>query len=205
MDIIIVILLLVIVIFLFYKMGKKQHEGPYVKKDDNIVNKETFLLNQKQNPMYKTNFSHKNNKNNKNHKDSKDRRMVGIVDDVLNNGTDDVTTGEKESSDESNGSGSNGSDRWMNPLNNNIDPYRNKIDGVDQSALDALIREVNVGNTIPSNTNNAKLFKKRVKSIDSAQDGYRKVNYKDSNYRMDFNGDCISHLSQEKLDELYNK
>ena len=189
-----VILLLVIVIFLFYKMGKKQYVDPEIEEDASVKNKETFLLNQKQNPIYKKNIYNKNHK---------DKKRVGIMDEVMydmpNNGSDDVTTGENETS-----LGSNGSGRWMNPLNNNIDPYRNNIEGVDQSALDALIREVNVGNSIPSNTNNAKLFKKRVQSIDSAKDGYRKINYKDSNYRMDFNGDGISKLSQDQLDKLYS-
>ena len=69
--------------------------------------------------------------------------------------------------------------------------------------MDRLIQEVNVGNNIPSNTNNAKLFKDKVKSIDSAKK-YRRINYKDSNYRMDFNGDGMSQLSQEKLDTMYD-
>ena len=54
-----VILLLVIVIFLFYKMGQKKYEDPKIKEEDNIENKETFLLNQKQIPMYKKNISQK--------------------------------------------------------------------------------------------------------------------------------------------------
>lgn len=92
---------------------------------------------------------------------------------------------------------------WRNPIDQNIDPNRNNISGVNQSALDALIREVNVGNTIPANTNNAMIFKDKTTGIDSAKD-YRKINYRDSNYRMDFNGDGISQASQNQLDKLYS-
>lgn len=92
---------------------------------------------------------------------------------------------------------------WQNPMFQNIDPNRNNISGVDQTALNALIREVNVGNNIPSNSNRSKIFKDKSRGIDSAKQ-YRKVNYKDSNYRNDFNGDGVSQASQDQLDKLYS-
>ena len=113
-----------------------------------------------------------------------------IVDSVLNN-TDTVDNNDNVSTE------------WENPMFKNVDPNRNNISGVNQKALNALIREVNVGNTIPSNNNRANIFKDKSRGIDSAKN-YRKVNYKDSNYRTDFNGDGISQSSQDQLDKLYS-
>ena len=173
MDMITVILLLVIVIFLFYKMGKTQNEVPPAEMVDNTQNKEPFLLNQKQK--------------------NRNRREHDIVQEVMD-ANNNSTTNEYDN-DTSLG--------FSNPLFENIDPDRNKIEGVDQNALDRLIQEVNQGNNIPSNTNNAKLFRDKVKSIDSAKK-YRRINYKDSNYRDDFNGDGVSKSSQDKLDTMYD-
>ena len=195
MDIITVILLLVIVIFLFYKMGKTQYEEPGIKKDYNIENKETFLLNQKQNPIYKKNNSYKKHR---------DNRRDRIVDDIIYNVKDDITTGENDTYDNNSVEDSRG--KWQNPLEQHIEPYRNKIEGVDQTALDALIREVNVGNNIPSNTNNVnvKIFNSKANhSIDSAKNDYKTSSYSPNN-RLDYNGDGIDPLSQDQLDKLYN-
>lgn len=93
---------------------------------------------------------------------------------------------------------------YSNPLLNNVNMNRDDIEGVDKTALQALIKEVNTGNEIPDNSARAKLFKEKSNSINHAKN-YRKVSYADSNYRMDFNGDGMNPESQEKLDELYDQ
>ena len=173
----ITVILLIIVILLFYRKYNKMYND---KNDEQIpeqIPAEAFAVDNTQKNISINDI----NKNN-------------IVDSVLRNNNFPVS----DMSSDDNASGD-----WTNPMYQNIDPNRNKISGVNQQALDSLIREVNVGNTIPSNTNNADLFKDKSRSINSAKN-YRKVNYKDSNYRMDFNGDGISQASQDQLDKLYS-
>ena len=93
---------------------------------------------------------------------------------------------------------------FSNPLLKNINPNRNEISGVNQTALQSLIEEINTGNNIPDNSERNKLFQQKTKSIDSAKT-YRNVNYADSNYRTDFNGDGVSPGSQELLDKMYDQ
>ena len=92
----------------------------------------------------------------------------------------------------------------QNPIDQNIDPYRNDISGVNTTALNALIEEVNIGNTIPIMSNNELEFQKKVNGPNKATNGYRKVSYADSNYRMDSNDSEMSIDSQNKLDKLYS-
>jgi hypothetical protein len=174
MDIITVILLLIIAFFLFYK--NKEID----KRNDSET--ETFEVSNNQKNISINDI----NKNN-------------IVDNVLRNNNVSL----QNMINDDNTTNDNLSNNWQNPMYQNIDPNRNNISGVDQKALNALIREVNVGNTIPANTNRADLFKDKASSINSAKN-YRKVNYKDSNYRMDFNGDGVSQASQDQLDKLYS-
>ena len=93
---------------------------------------------------------------------------------------------------------------FANPLLNNINRDRDDIAGVDQSALQSLIREVNTGNDIPDNSARADLFRSKTDGIDHAKN-YRNVSYADSNYRMDFNGDGMSQPSQDKLDGMFDQ
>lgn len=93
---------------------------------------------------------------------------------------------------------------FANPLLNNVNRDRDDIAGVDQTALQSLIREVNTGNNIPDNSARAKLFRSKTDGVDHAKN-YRKVSYADSNYRMDFNGDGMSQASQDKLDGMFDQ
>lgn len=93
-----------------------------------------------------------------------------------------------------------------NPVFLDIDKQRNTIPDSDQEALDELIREVETGNGLQINSPQDSLFKKRSTSINAAKNGFRKVSYADSSYRMDFNGDGetnMSNASQEELNNMY--
>jgi hypothetical protein len=92
----------------------------------------------------------------------------------------------------------------QNPIDQNIDPYRNQIADVNTTALNQLIKEVNIGNSIPVMSNNELEFQKKVNGPNKATNGYRKVSYADSNYRMDSNDSEMSIDSQNKLDKLYS-
>lgn len=92
----------------------------------------------------------------------------------------------------------------QNPIDQNIDPYRNEIADVNTTALNQLIKEVNVGNSIPVMSNNEMEFQKKVNGPNKATNGYRKISYADSNYRMDSNDSEMSIDSQNKLDKLYS-
>ena len=69
-----------------------------------------------------------------------------------------------------------------------------------------LIRDVNVGNTLLVNSPQADLYRDKAKSIDAAPAGkYRKISYKDSEYRQDFDDDgSPSQSSQDELNSLYD-
>jgi hypothetical protein len=89
-----------------------------------------------------------------------------------------------------------------NPMYLDVDRRRNTIPDSDQEALDELIREVETGNDLQVNSPQDALFKKRSTSINAAKNGFRKVSYADSAYRMNFNGDADSNMSQESQEEL---
>jgi hypothetical protein len=114
-----------------------------------------------------------------------------IIDNILNNPDQELDTLASDLP----------TNEFNNPLQQNINPDRNEIAGI--SSLQSLMREVNTGNQIPSNSEKANLYRRKARGRDSAKT-YRNVSYKDSNYRMDFNGDGISQESQDKLDSMYN-
>jgi hypothetical protein len=91
-----------------------------------------------------------------------------------------------------------------NPLLLDVDRLRNTVPDSDQEALDELIREVETGNDLQINSPQDALFKKRSTSINAAKNGFRKVSYADSAYRMDFNGDGETNMSRESQEELNN-
>lgn len=91
-----------------------------------------------------------------------------------------------------------------NPVFLNVDKLRNTVPDSDQEALDELIREVETGNDLQINSPQDALFKKRSTSINAAKNGFRKVSYADSSYRMDFNGDGETNMSRESQEELNN-
>jgi hypothetical protein len=93
---------------------------------------------------------------------------------------------------------------YTNPIIEDVNNERNYIDD-DQQALDELMREVNTGNDLIVNSPERDIYKSRSRSINSANK-YRKVSYKDSNYRYDFNDEEKPDAdSQDELNSLYNE
>jgi hypothetical protein len=97
-----------------------------------------------------------------------------------------------------------GSSVMENPVYLDIDQQRYTVPDSDQQALDELIREVETGNDLQVNSPQDTLFKKRSTSINSAKNGFRKVSYADSAYRMNFNGDGDTNMSKDSQEELNN-
>jgi len=94
----------------------------------------------------------------------------------------------------------NSSNSWINPLSNGVNPERSN--NSDDQQLDELIREVNMGSRNAMSSEQAALFKDRVKSV-NASNGYRKVSY-DSDFRVDFNG-MAGKSAKDELDKLYDE
>jgi len=95
-------------------------------------------------------------------------------------------------------------DDLSNPLVDDINTDRNSLSNPDQKVLDKLIREVNTGNDLAVDNPKSELYRSKSKSINSAKK-YRKISYKDSNYRYDFNEDgSPSQISQDELNSLYD-
>lgn len=95
-------------------------------------------------------------------------------------------------------------DNLSNPLVEDVNTERNSLMDPDQKVLDKLIREVNTGNDLIVDNARSDLYRSRSKSINSANK-YRKISYKDSDYRYDFNEDgSPSQTSQDELNSLYD-
>ena len=99
---------------------------------------------------------------------------------------------------------SSGSAVMENPIYLDVDRRRNTIPDSDQEALDELMREVETGNDLQINSPQDAIYKKRSSSINAAKNGFRKVSYADSAYRMNFNGDEDSNMSKQSQEELNN-
>jgi len=138
---------------------------------------------------------------------SRDSQKVAsrIVDNILKNERssnlaehelDSMLRGEENTQDNS------GSSMMENPIYLDVDRRRNTIPDSDQESLDELIREVETGNDLQINSPQDAIFKKRSTSINAAKNGFRKVSYADSAYRMNFNGDADSNMSRESQEEL---
>lgn len=99
---------------------------------------------------------------------------------------------------------SNNQNDLINPLSEDINYERNSLLDSDQEVLDELIKEVNTGNDLIVNNPKSDLYRSKAKSINSAKK-YRKISYKDSAYRYDFNDDgSPSQTSQDELNSLYD-
>jgi len=123
---------------------------------------------------------------------------INIVDNILQS-----TNNQLDSVIDDSSNNSSMSNEWENPLLQNINPNRNNIQGV--SALQDLMNEVNQNNALQVNSQENTLFQKKARGLNSAPvNQFRKISYKDSNYRTDFNGDGISASSQSQLDSLYD-
>jgi len=95
-------------------------------------------------------------------------------------------------------------DNLSNPLVDDINTDRDLLSNPDQQVLDKLIREVNTGNDLIVDNPRSDLYRSKSRSINSAKK-YRKVSYKDSDYRYDFNEDgSPSQTSQDELNSLYD-
>ena len=94
--------------------------------------------------------------------------------------------------------------QFNNPIRQDINTEKDNLFDSDQEVLDELIKEVNTGNDLLTNSPRAELYRSKAKSIDSAKK-YRNVSYKDSKYRYDFNdnGDP-SQASQDELNSMYD-
>ena len=96
------------------------------------------------------------------------------------------------------------SDDLSNPLVENINTETDELTNPDQQVLDKLIKEVNTGNNLVVDNPKSELYRSKSKSINSAKK-YRKISYKDSDYRYDFNDDgSPSETSQDELNSLYS-
>lgn len=158
-------------------------------------------------------LSKKDNVNDKN-SSSKDSQKVSsrIINNIIKNERNENNSNQAQYEldsmlDNNSYDNNTGHAMMQNPVFLNIDKERNTIPDSDQDALDELIREVETGNSLQINSPQDQLFKQRSTSINSAKNGFRKVNYADSSYRMNFNGENdsnVSEQSQEELDTMYN-
>jgi hypothetical protein len=132
-----------------------------------------------------------------------------IVDNILKNSqTDDLSKKsrffDRSLSEELSSRASNESDNLSNPLVDDLNTETNSLMNPDQRVLDKLIKEVNTGNDLVVDNPRSELYRSRARSINSAKK-YRKVSYKDSDYRYDFNEDgSPSQTSQDELNSLYD-
>ena len=94
---------------------------------------------------------------------------------------------------------------FTNPMIQDVNNDRNSMSS-DQAALQELIREVNTGNDLQIDSAQAQVYRDKARSIDAAPEGtYRKISYKDSKYRYDFDNDgSPSQDSQDELNSLYD-
>lgn len=130
-----------------------------------------------------------------------------IVDNILKNTqTNDYKFKffDRSLSEELNSSVSLESDNLSNPLVDDLNTETDKQKNADQKVLDKLIREVNTGNDLIVDNPRSELYRSKSRSINSAKK-YRKVSYKDSEYRYDFDEDgSPSQTSQDELNSLYD-
>jgi hypothetical protein len=95
-------------------------------------------------------------------------------------------------------------DDLSNPLIEDVNQDRNSIMDTDQQVLDELVKEVTTGNDLIVDNPRSDLYRSRSRSINSAKK-YRKISYKDSEYRYDFNNDgSPSQTSQDELNSMYD-
>jgi hypothetical protein len=99
----------------------------------------------------------------------------------------------------------NVNNQFANPTLEDVNNDRNSMSS-SQAALEALIQDVNTGNNLLVDSPKGQLYRDKSKSIDAAPPGtYRKVSYKDSKYRYDFENDgSPSQSSQDELNSLYD-
>lgn len=125
-----------------------------------------------------------------------------IIDNILKN--DNENNNRRYELDSIIGENDNLSEDTVNPLVEDINSERNSLLDSDQQVLDELIKEVNTGNNLIVDNPRSELFERKTRSINAAKK-YRKISYKDSEYRYDFddNGDPTQE-SQDELNSMYD-
>lgn len=136
-----------------------------------------------------------------------------IVDNILKNSNSNTNSNDlgkksrffdRSLSEELSSRASSESDNLSNPIVDDLNTETDKLMNPDQQVLDKLIREVNTGNDLVVDNPRSDLYRSKSRSINSAKK-YRKVSYKDSDYRYDFNEDgSPSQTSQDELNSLYD-
>jgi hypothetical protein len=93
---------------------------------------------------------------------------------------------------------------FANPQDQNINPLRNSL-FPEVSVLDKLMQQVDTGNDFLVNSPSAVNFRNKSNSINSRQEGqpFKKISYRDSQYRQDFGNDAESQLSKDELNNIY--
>lgn len=93
---------------------------------------------------------------------------------------------------------------FSNPQDNNINPMRNNL-GPEYAVLDKLMQQVDTGNDFLVNSPSGVNFRQKSNSINSVQSGqpFKKISYKDSQYRQDFGNDAESQMSKDELNNIY--
>ncbi len=87
---------------------------------------------------------------------------------------------------------------FSNPQDSNI-----ITNNGNSSELQRLIQEVNSGNTLLVNSPEAELYRQKAKSINAANN-YRKISYKDSEYRTNFDGMPSNQNDMNELNKMYD-
>ena len=92
---------------------------------------------------------------------------------------------------------------FNNPQDYNINPSRNDL-GTESLVLDELMQQIETGNSFSTDTPSAEVFRQKSTSINSnTKPGFKKISYKDSQYRTDFGNDAESQLSKDELNNMY--
>jgi len=167
---------------------------------DNNANPASYFYNKPNNVV-----SIKNNEADKYNSQRENAQIKSrIVDNILKNNkneNDSILSHIPEEQIEDNLSNNT---QFTNPIIEDINNDRNYVDNSDQQALDELMKEVNTGNDLIVNSPQRDVYRSKSRSINSANK-YRKVTYKDSEYRYDFNNeDSPSMQSQDELNSLYD-
>ena len=91
---------------------------------------------------------------------------------------------------------------FSNPQDLHINQQRNSDSG-NSPELQQLIQEVNTGNNLLVDTPEAELYRKKAKSVNAAKK-YRKISYKNSDYRTNFDGMPTNPNATAELDKMYD-
>lgn len=173
--------------------------------DDNVINYKRRILSNNEEEEQRSNSINVNNNRDKLVNNILRNTSMEKVDQELDSLIDNESTSQESI---------NSSGTFNNPIDENINKLRDNVSsfGVSNDVLEELIKEVNTGNDLQINSAQNKIFQNRSRSINSANNGFRKISYADSEYRYNFNNDenspDLSELNQftdEANDILNNK